>query len=246
LGHALFKEKIMIHTRAERLRTPDASSAGRARLHLVAMPAVDRWPETPERSKASISPETGIGHLDAAAALGRDPFKSPIRLWMERTGRQDLVHPKQLQDEGLGYWSRLLEPIVAAHYTQRTGRKVRQVNATLQHPKHPWMCATITREVMASPEVQLLECLCAGMNVAPLWADGVPEYVRLRVLHLLAVTGKQAADVAVLLGGEDLQIYRIERDEAEIARLIKAQRVFWRGVELDRAPPARDDEVPMP
>lgn len=35
------------------------------------------------------------------------------------------------------FWGTLLEPIVAAYYTKRTGNKVRRVNAVLQHPEHP-------------------------------------------------------------------------------------------------------------
>jgi putative phage-type endonuclease len=198
----------------------------------------DRWSDMPP------APEAGVGNRDAAAALGRDPFKSQVRLWMEKTDRQSLLHPTQDQDDSLTYWSRLLEPIVAAHYTNRTGRRVRQVNTTLQHPKYPWMLATVTREVVDAPDVQLLECLCVGVNVAPLWAQGVPEYIRLRVMHLLAVTGLRAVDVVVLLGGQDLQVHRIERNEAEISRLIKRERVFWRSVELDQAPPAMDEDAP--
>jgi putative phage-type endonuclease len=229
----------MVNTRAEHLRTP--RPAGRPQLQLVQPPqmqdpACDRWPGMCE---------PGIGNLDAAAALDRDPFKSQVRLWMEKTGRQDLLHPTQIQDDALAYWSRLLEPIVAAHYTLRTGRKVRRVNTALQHPRHPWMRATVTREVVASSDVQLLECLSVGMNFAHLWAQGVPEHIRLRVLHQLAVTGAQAADIIVLLGGQNLQVYRIGRNEAEIARLIRQEEAFWRCVELDRAPPMRDDDGPM-
>jgi len=161
---------------------------------------------------------------------------------MEKTRRQDLLQPRQLQDDSMTYWSRLLEPIVAAHYTQRTGRRIRRVDSQRRHSRHPWMVATVNREVVGSPEVQLLECVCVGMNAAPLWTEGMPAYIRLRVVHLLAVTGQRAADVVVLLGGQDLQIYRVERDEAEIARLIRAERAFWRGVQLDRAPAARDGD----
>ncbi len=228
-----------MYTRAERLRTANPSRTKRAALSLVSTSLVDRGLDRPQ------TPENGIGCRDAAAALGRDPFKSQVRLWMEKTGRQNLLHPTKIQDDSLTYWGRLLEPIVAAHYTNRTGRRIRQVNATQQHPKHAWMLATVTREVVDAPDVQLLECLCVGMDVAPLWAQGVPEYMRLRVVHLLAVTGHSAADVVVLVGGQDLQIYRIERDEAEISRLIRQERAFWRGVELDQVPPAPDEDAPM-
>lgn len=66
----------------------------------------------------------------------------------------------------------------------------------------------------------------------------MPEYVVLQVMHQLAVTGKQAADVAVLIGGQTLEIHRIERDEQLIARLIELERKFWQYVETDTPPPA--------
>ncbi|MDO3387969.1 hypothetical protein QWI17_19145, partial [Gilvimarinus sp. SDUM040013] len=75
------------------------------------------------------------------------------------------------------------------------------------------------------------------INGARLWKEGVPEYVELQVMHQLAVTGKQAADVAVLLGGQHLEIHRIERDEQMIARLIELERKFWNYVETDTPPP---------
>ncbi len=189
----------------------------------------------------------GIGSSDAAAAVGLNPYQSALELWMQKTGRavsptdpaagtdpRDSLQP----DESPLYWGTLLEPIVAAHYTRRTGHRVRRINAVLQHPDHPWMRANIDREVMGAPDVQLLECKTAGIQGSWLWRDGVPEYVQLQVQHQLAVTGKQAADVAVLLGGQELQIYRIYRDDSLIAHLIDLERTFWGYVERDEPPPA--------
>ena len=82
-----------------------------------------------------------------------------------------------------------------------TGNKVRRVNAVLGHPQVPWMLANIDREVVGAADVQILECKTAGINGAKLWRDGVPEYIQLQVMHQLAVTGKQAADVTVLICG---------------------------------------------
>ena len=158
---------------------------------------------------------------------------------MIKTGRDaDLpkIDPKN-QNSPL-YWGTLLESVVAAHYTMRSGHKVRRINAVLQHPTEPWMLANLDREVTGAPDVQILECKTAGINGARLWKEGVPEYVQLQVHHQLAVTGKQAADVAVLIGGQDLQIHRIHRDESMIARLIELERQFWHYVETDTPPPA--------
>ena len=183
----------------------------------------------------------GIGSSDAAAAVGLNPYKSQLELWLEKTGRDgNLPKVDPHDEESPLYWGILLEHIVAAHYTKRTGNRVRRINAVLQHPDPalPWMLANIDREVTGAPDVQILECKTAGLNGARLWKDGVPEYVQLQVHHQLAVTGKQIADVAVLLGGQHLEIHRIERDDRLIARLIELERQFWRYVETDTPPPA--------
>ncbi|MGE1082361.1 YqaJ viral recombinase family protein [Pseudomonas shirazensis] len=183
----------------------------------------------------------GIGSSDAAAAVGLNPYKSQLELWLEKTGR-DTSLPKldPNDEESPAYWGNILEPIVASHYTKRSGHRVRRINAVLQHPdpKLPWMLANIDREVIGADDVQILECKTAGINGARLWKEGVPEYVQLQVMHQLAVTGKQAADVAVLLGGQQLEIHRIERDESIIARLIDLERLFWDYVVSDTPPPA--------
>ena len=184
----------------------------------------------------------GIGSSDAGAAVGLNPYKSQLELWMEKTGR-DTTLPKAdpHDEESPMYWGNVLEPVVAWHYSKRTKNKVRRINAVLQHPdpQLPWMLANIDREVIGADDVQILECKTAGINGARLWKEGVPEYVQLQVMHQLAVTGKQAADVAVLLGGQTLEIHRIERDEQMIARLIELERKFWHYVETD-TPPAAD------
>ena len=100
------------------------------------------------------------------------------------------------------------------------------------------MLANIDREVVGASDVQILECKTAGIHGARLWRDGVPEYVQLQVMHQLAVTGKQAADVAVLLGGQELQVFRIERDDTLIAQLVALEQQFWGYVERDQEPPA--------
>ena len=187
----------------------------------------------------------GIGSSDAAAAVGLNPYKSQLELWLEKTGRDgNLPKTDPHDEESPMYWGNLLEPIVAAHYSKRTGHRVRRINAVLQHPDpdKTWMLANIDREVIGASEVQILECKTAGINGARLWKEGVPEYVQLQVQHQLAVTGKAAADVAVLLGGQHLEIHRIERDEALIVRLVQLEKQFWDYVETDTPPPADGSE----
>ncbi|MCR5893347.1 MULTISPECIES: lambda-exonuclease family protein [Burkholderia] len=186
---------------------------------------------------------TGIGGSDASAAVGLNPYMSALELWLDKTGRADgLPRPDPDDTTSPTYWGTLLEPIVAASYTKQTGNRVRRVNAVLRHPSIPFMLANIDREIVGVPDVQILECKTAGEFGVRLWREGVPEYVQIQVQHQLAVTGKTAAHVAVLLCGQALEVHRIERDDALIGRLVELEARFWRFVETDTPPPADGSE----
>lgn len=183
----------------------------------------------------------GIGSSDAAAACGLNPYMSMLELWMIKTGRVQ----QNIDDESSGhaplYWGKQLEPLVAEYYSMHTNNKVRRVNAVLQHPDpdKAFMLANLDYAVLGNEDVQILECKTAGEYGAKLWRDGVPLYVLCQVQHQLAVTGKQAAHICVLLCGQETKIYKVSRNEALIEQIIQAERLFWECVEND-VPPAVD------
>lgn len=80
--------------------------------------------------------------------------------------------------------------------------------------------------MVGSDEVQILECKTAGEHGAKLWRDGVPLYVLCQVQHQLAVTGKQAAHVCVLICGHETKIFKVTRSESVIEHIINAERYF--------------------
>ena len=180
----------------------------------------------------------GIGSSDAAAACGIHPYLSMLELWMIKTGRMSSNINESLDGYSPLYWGNTLEPMVAKYYQEHTGNKVRRVNAILQHPdpdKH-FMLANLDYAITGSDEVQILECKTAGEHGAKLWKDGVPLYVTCQVQHQLAVTGKQAAHICVLLCGHEAKIYKVERDERLIESIIEHERLFWQYVETDTPP----------
>jgi putative phage-type endonuclease len=180
--------------------------------------------------------QKGIGSSDAAAAIGISPYKSPLALWLEKTGRQA---PEDLSAKEAVFWGTTLEPLLAEVYAQRTGNKVRRVNQILQHPKEPYMLANLDRAIEGGG---ILEIKTAGLRSERQWEDGVPFSYQIQVLHQLAVTGKAWADVAVLLGGQEFRIYRVERDETRIDALIDRECRFWRYVTEDTPPPVDGSE----
>ena len=174
----------------------------------------------------------GIGSSDAPVAIGMSRYKSPLELWMEKTGRK---MPDDLSNKDAVFWGTTLEPIVANVYAEKTGKKVRRVNSVLQHPEHPFMLANLDRIVEGGG---VLEIKTAGLRSQGQWEEGVPVAYQIQVLHQLAVTGKAWADVAVLIGGQEFRIYRIERDETRITQLLELEKTFWQHVERQTPPDA--------
>ena len=180
----------------------------------------------------------GIGSSDAAAACGIHPYLSMLELWMIKTGRMSSDIDESIEGYSPLYWGNTLEPMVAKYYQEHTGNKVRRVNAILQHPdsNNHFMLANLDYAITGSDEVQILECKTAGEHGAKLWKHGVPLYVTCQVQHQLAVTGKQAAHICVLLCGHEAKIYKVERDERLIESIMEHERLFWQYVETDTPP----------
>lgn len=180
----------------------------------------------------------GIGSSDCATACGLNPYMSMLELWMIKTGRVK----QSIEDESEGlaplYWGKQLEPLVAQYYSMHTNTKVRRVNAVLQHrdPDKHFMLANLDYSVVGDADVQILECKTAGEYGAKLWRDGVPLYVLCQVQHQLAVTGKKAAHICVLLCGHETRIFKVTRSETVIKHIIEAERYFWTCVEKDTPP----------
>ncbi|WP_168405831.1 YqaJ viral recombinase family protein [Acinetobacter indicus] len=217
-----------VQTALNPLTTPKRASSAKRLVNTKDM-AYQDWLEVRKQ---------GIGSSDAATACGLNPYMSMLELWLIKTGRQT----QSIEDESSGvaplYWGKQLEPLVAEYYSMHTNNKVRRVNAVLQHPDPDkyFMLANLDYSVVGSDEVQILECKTAGEHGAKLWRDGVPLYVLCQVQHQLAVTGKQAAHVCVLICGHETKIFKVTRSESVIEHIVQAERYFWECVEKDTPP----------
>ena len=107
----------------------------------------------------------GLGSSDAAVAVGLSPYKCPLSLWLEKTGRKE---PEDISHKEAVLWGIELEPVLAQVYAKRTGYRVRRVNAVLQHPEHLFMLANLDREVVGHPDGPgILEIKTASYHSAP-------------------------------------------------------------------------------
>jgi putative phage-type endonuclease len=187
---------------------------------------------TPEWAAAR---RLGIGGSDAPIVVGESPYRSAYELWAEKVG----LIPRPEQTEVMA-WGHRLEPLVAAAYTEATGRRVRRVRRLLRSRERPWQIASLDRAVIG--ERRLVE---VKTTRSPRWegAESVPPDVLAQVQHYLAVTGWEVADVAVLVAGSDLRIIEVGRDDAYIRDLNEIEADFVRRVETRTPPPLDASEA---
>ena len=191
--------------------------------------------------------KSGIGGSDCSAAVGLSRWKSPFQLWSEKTDR--IVPTKAGQ---AAYWGSLLEPLLRAEVAKRMPEaEVRECPFFLRSKAHPYMLANIDGYIKISDNsdkcFSCLEIKTANAFAAVQdWQSGLPIEYYCQVMHYMAVTGMSSAYVAVLLGGNQFEIQKIDRDEDMIQHIIQMEEHFWYEYMLKDTPPeatAKDNEI---
>ena len=173
-----------------------------------------------------------LGGSDVGAILGLSPFKSPLAVWMEKTGKE----VKAVDSLPLRFGS-FVEEFVANEYAKATGFALRHDESIYIHPDHSYMSAHIDRfvhtEGLEQAATKILECKTASPFSRAQWgepgSDQIPLHYLTQVTWYLAITGIERADIAVLFGNTDFRVYTILRDpELENLVLEKAHH-SWDG-----------------
>ncbi len=179
--------------------------------------------------------KTGIGGSDASVVCGINKYKSPVELWMEKTGQL----PYQEAGEA-AYWGTMLESVVCSEFTKRTGIEVNQVKQLLQSEEYPFMQANLDG-ICKHPDFGtcIFEAKTASAYKASEWENSIPAEYMLQIQHYMAVTGYKGTYIAVLIGGNTFKWKFIERDDELIAMIIRLESDFWEHIKSN-TPPALD------
>lgn len=201
--------------------------------------------------------KNGIGGSDAAAILGLSPWKSPLEVWQEKTGRWSEDLSGQYRVEVGNH----MEPFLLAEYARRNpgvwletphpqaipGRR-RRLAVLYAHPDHPEVRGSLDGIAHHPDRAVLLEAKDVGFRQAgPWWDDAilVPDHFVVQVCWYLAITALPAAIVIANVAGEWKQV-EIPRDEDFEAWAIPYCIEWWHRHVVADEPPAwyidRDDE----
>lgn len=198
---------------------------------------------------------TGLGGSDLGAIMGLSPYRTPLDVWMEKTGRHtpevDGIHLRH------GQWN---EQFIADEYTRATGLKTQRYNALLRHPEAP-LIGHVDRLIIpegakvASYKTEIrtdrgLECKTASAFAAgrdsewgPSGTDQVPQSYLLQVAAYQALTGCPRWDLAALIGNADLRIYHFARDLDLEGYLLEEASRWWRDYVVADTPPPPSSEL---
>lgn len=183
------------------------------------------------------SAELVVGSSDAAAILGLSRWETAHTLALRKLGRLAAA-----EDTPLLRLGRLVEPAVAELYTEQTGRKAgRPACRTYRNPERPWQVASPDFLVEGDgAEEGALEVKLVNPWDWREWGepgtDQVPEAYLVQVQHQMAVLGLPWCDLAPLVWGQRLRVYRVRRHDLLIERITRAEEAWLDLVRQGKAP----------
>jgi putative phage-type endonuclease len=190
----------------------------------------------------------GVGGSDAGTIAGLSPWRSPLAIWLEKTGR---TQPEvRAQESPWKRWGRRLEPVMADEFEELRGLVVGHMGVLCERDDMPWQRATLDGLVYESQAdldagtdqaIAVLELKTSSWRSPLSWEEGVPKLYAAQVQHELMVTGLPMAYLAVLHDGSRFEIYELEAEPEVIAALSELEEDFWRCVQED-TPPAIDSK----
>lgn len=203
----------------------------------------------PDRTAWHAERKLGLGGSDIGAVLGLSPYRTPVDVWMDKTGR---AAP---QDETLQMrFGTYAEEFVAQEYTRATGLAVQRYTPMLHHPSAP-ILGNVDRLVIPAGQKRashkreirtdrLLECKTASAFSAfkaEEWGeagtDAVPMSYLVQVATYRILTGCPMADLAVLFGNQEVRVYHLARDVDLEAMIVAKAGEWWQRHVVADVPP---------
>lgn len=176
-----------------------------------------------------------IGGSDIAAVMGLSPYKTPVDIWLEKTGRRAPTEPEEKQARR---WARgkKLEPFIVDMVIDRLredGHTVELLerNRYYQVPDQPQFRCEIDFELMLDGEHINGDCKSVHGFARKKWGeeetDEVPIEYAAQFLWGLGITGRRRCLVAALIGLDDVAIYWVEHDSSIIQGMVARATQFW-------------------
>ena len=194
--------------------------------------------EMQDRRKWLEMRRTGIGGSDAAVVVGLNAYQTLFSLWMDKTGQTDIEDEEGAE---LPDWIEAgirSEKMIAEWFEDKTGKKLQRCGM-LRSNEHPFMIADVDRLVVG--ENAIVEIKTTASWNKDEWAeDSIPDTYWAQIQHYMSVGGWEKCYVVCLVGGRELVIREVERNDEDIEALVEAERNFWENYVIPKKLPDVD------
>lgn len=194
----------------------------------------------------STDRRTFLGGSDVAAVLGLSPYRTPLDLYYQKT--TEASDEEETRNAVAKLRGKRLEPYVCDMLTQEHGLFLLSRNQRYTDPEHQFLACEVDAETPSEGGrgIDNVEIKTVHPFKMKEWGeeltDSIPVHYTAQAMHGLMITGRDVCRFAVLIGDE-LRLYRVERD-IEIIKGMRAREVaFWRDHVLAHIPPEPVNEA---
>lgn len=175
----------------------------------------------------------GIGGTDISAILGINPWRSPVDVWAEKTGRAAPIADNPAMRAG-----RMLEPVIVQMYQEDTGEIV--TTGLPMVSRDGILLGHLDGLIEARGRVFEAKTARSADGWGAHNDTEVPLHYEAQVQWYCGLTELPGAEIAVLIGGSDFRIYHVAAVPDLFGEMREAALKFWRDhVEGDMAPAPR-------
>lgn len=195
---------------------------------------------------------TGLGATDMSAILGKNPWVSALKVWQLKL---QLV-PDDPMNEAME-WGIIHEPVIAEKFMPATGLITERVPLVMdpvteresqirRHRDYPHIYVHLDYIITNAPDPTALECKTANAHAfakedwGDEYTDQVPAYYNIQCQQQIAVMEYDYVYLAVLGGGNQFKVYRINRNDRLITHMLSAGDRFWNDHVLAGVAPQAD------
>jgi len=165
--------------------------------------------------------EKGIGPSEAIVVMHLSKKKSPVELFLEKTGELE----KEPVEESA--WSKRVKEVLAEEFTRRTGLPAIRLDRVERSERYPFMVGVQEFFAVEDGEKMLLDVRrVSEFRRKEFEPDKVPVDHLVRLHHNMEVFGYRAAYLVVLIGGVSVEIRKVEKNPTLTEEIIKAEQEF--------------------
>jgi len=192
--------------------------------------------------------KTTIGASEIASVAGLNKYCSPLKLWMEKTGK---LEPEPENDAM--FIGKHAESLVASVFERKNpdAGAVYPAQILCAHDEYEWATATpdfwllpfdceiSKNNLWELPGAKILETKMQRSTALQFWEnEKIPDSYAFQMLWQMGVTGLQTAYIASLIGGFDFRSVKLDFNPELFQKLIEIASRFRDFVQKDLPPVA--------